>query len=199
MSPSRKALRATKKSKKKESLFPKCFCEGPNAKIFETNVPKGLQKGEGISVVSLLGRPWRTFGVRSRFLTQKVKPKSSKNVPKGPKVIPKGSRNHENWLEVVQDSTERFHTKSLQETQARRTARSAYNNFPNTCPTPNPHPSYKNNFQQRCPISSPTNIHIMNFSTHFESPAQSSHSQNNSQIKSTIHRPVPTYKKRVPK
>ena len=28
---------------------------------------------------------------------------------------------------MVQDSTERFHTKSLQETQARRTARSAYN------------------------------------------------------------------------
>ena len=68
-------------------------------------------------------------------------------------------------------------------------------NFQNTFQIPGPHPSYGNNFQNRCPISSPTNIHIMNFSTHFESPAQSSHSQNKSQTKSSIPRPVPTNKK----
>jgi len=94
MSPSREARRSTQKSKKKGSLLPKCLFEGENAKICEKMIPKGLQKGEFISGVSPLGRSWRTFGVRSRFLTKKVKPKSSKRVAKGPKVTPKGSQNH---------------------------------------------------------------------------------------------------------
>jgi len=89
MSPSCEALRTTQKTKKTESLFPKCFFEGPSMKICEKMVRKGLQKGEFISGVSPLGRPWRTFGVQSRFFTKKVKPKRSKNVPKGLKVTPK--------------------------------------------------------------------------------------------------------------
>jgi len=35
MSPSREALRATQKTKKKESLFPKCLFEGANTKLCE--------------------------------------------------------------------------------------------------------------------------------------------------------------------
>ena len=129
MSPSREALRATQKTKKKASLFPKGFFEGANTKICEHMVPKCLKKGDFISGVSPLGRSWRTFGIRSRFLTKKVKPESSKRVAKGPKVTPKGSERHSNWLEMVQDSTVRFHTNSLREIQARRTARSAYSNY----------------------------------------------------------------------
>ena len=94
MSPSLEALRATQKTKKKESLFPKGFFDGANAKIFENMVPKCLQKGEFISGVNPLGRSWHTFGIRSRFLTKKVKPESSKRVAKGPKVTSKRCKNH---------------------------------------------------------------------------------------------------------
>ena len=131
MSPSREALRVTQKTKKKASLFPKGFFEGANTNICENMVPKCLQKGDFISVVSPLGRSWRTFGIRSRFLTKKVKPESSKRVAKGPNVTPKGSQRHSNCFEMVHDSTVRFHTNSLREIQARRTARSAYNNCAN--------------------------------------------------------------------
>jgi len=57
MSPSRAALRATQKTKKKESLFSKGVFEGANAKICEKVIPKGLQKREFISGVSPLGHP----------------------------------------------------------------------------------------------------------------------------------------------
>jgi len=77
-----------KNEEKRESIS-EVFFEGPNTKICEKMVRKGLQKGEFISGVSPLGRPWRTFGVQSRFFTKKVKPKRSKNVPKGLKVTPK--------------------------------------------------------------------------------------------------------------
>ena len=65
-----------------------------DTKICEKTIPKGFQKGEFISGVSPLGRPWHTFGVRSRFLIKKVKPKSSKRAAKGSKVTPKGFQNN---------------------------------------------------------------------------------------------------------
>ena len=63
--------------------------------------PKRWLYFRGEPLGALLAHLWCS----KSFLTQKVKPKSSKNVPNGPQVTPKGSQNHDNWLEMVQDST----------------------------------------------------------------------------------------------
>jgi len=80
--PIQRSAQGHPKIKEKHSLFQKMFFEGANTKICEHMVPKCLQKGEFISVVSPFGRSWHTFGVRSPFLTKKVRPKSSENVPR---------------------------------------------------------------------------------------------------------------------
>jgi len=55
-------------------------------------------------------------------------------------------------------------------------------NFPNACPTPNPHLSHENNFQHRCPILYPTHTYTTWNSTYILNP------QGSPRIRETIHK-----------
>ena len=103
-----------------------------NKKICQKRVPKGVQKGDGISGVAALGAPWTSFDAPVCFWTQKVYPKCSQNNLQGAKVTtkcfksdPQGRKMHSyRSAKVVQ-----VHQKmSAARYQARRTARSAFNN-----------------------------------------------------------------------